>query len=60
MSIAKIGHVELYYEEHGRGDPLLLIMGLGADSVAWMFQVPMIRLASFVRRGTPLGGGDAS
>ena len=40
MSIAKIGHIELYYEEHGKGDPLLLIMGLAADSIAWMFQVP--------------------
>ena len=30
----------MYYEEHGSGDPLLLIMGLAADSTAWMFQVP--------------------
>jgi pimeloyl-ACP methyl ester carboxylesterase len=40
MSIAKVDTIELYYEEHGRGDPLLLIMGLAADSMAWMFQVP--------------------
>ncbi|HVO27432.1 MAG TPA: alpha/beta hydrolase [Candidatus Margulisiibacteriota bacterium] len=40
MSIAKVDTVELYYEEHGRGEPLLLIMGLAADSMAWMFQVP--------------------
>ncbi|HXQ24325.1 MAG TPA: alpha/beta hydrolase [Candidatus Acidoferrales bacterium] len=40
MSIAKVDSVELYYEEHGSGDPLLLIMGLAADSVAWMFQLP--------------------
>ena len=40
MSIARIGDVDLYYEEHGAGDPLLLVMGLGADSTAWMFQVP--------------------
>jgi pimeloyl-ACP methyl ester carboxylesterase len=40
MSIAKVGSLELYYEEHGSGDPLLLVMGLGADSAAWMFQVP--------------------
>jgi len=40
MGIAKVDTVELYYEEHGRGEPLLLIMGLAADSMAWMFQVP--------------------
>ena len=40
MSSAKVGDVELYYEEHGSGDPLLLVMGLAADSTAWMFQLP--------------------
>jgi 3-oxoadipate enol-lactonase len=40
MSIAQIGDVELYYEEHGSGEPLLLIMGLAADSQAWAFQLP--------------------
>jgi 3-oxoadipate enol-lactonase len=40
MSIAKVDTIELYYEEHGSGEPLLLIMGLAADSMAWLFQVP--------------------
>jgi pimeloyl-ACP methyl ester carboxylesterase len=40
MPTAHVDSIELYYEEHGSGDPLLLIMGLGADSVAWMLQVP--------------------
>ena len=40
MSTVNVGSVELYYEEHGSGDPLLLIMGLAADSRAWMFQIP--------------------
>jgi pimeloyl-ACP methyl ester carboxylesterase len=40
MSTARIGSIDLYYEEHGRGDPLLCIMGLAADSRAWMFQLP--------------------
>jgi pimeloyl-ACP methyl ester carboxylesterase len=40
MSTVTIGDVELYYEEHGSGDPLLLIMGLATDSTAWMFQLP--------------------
>jgi len=40
MSIAKVDGIELYYEEHGSGDPLLLVMGLAADSTAWLLQVP--------------------
>jgi 3-oxoadipate enol-lactonase len=40
MSTATVGSLDVYYEEHGSGDPLLLIMGLAADSTAWMFQVP--------------------
>src|SRR5262245_36132533 len=40
MSLAKVGTLDLYYDEQGSGDPLLLIMGLAADSTAWMFQVP--------------------
>jgi len=30
----------LYYEVHGEGEPLLLVMGLAADTVAWALQVP--------------------
>ena len=55
MSTAKIGDVDLYYEEHGSGDPLLLIMGLAADSTAWLFQVPAFaehyRTITFDNRG---------
>lgn len=40
MSKAKADSIELYYEEHGSGDPLMLVMGLGADSTAWLFQIP--------------------
>lgn len=40
MSTARVNGLEMYYEEHGSGDPLLLIMGLAADSRAWMFQLP--------------------
>jgi pimeloyl-ACP methyl ester carboxylesterase len=40
MSTARVDSIELYYEEHGAGDPLLLIMGLAADSRAWLFQLP--------------------
>ena len=55
MSTAKVGDVDLYYEEHGHGDPLLLIMGLAADSTAWLFQVPAFaehyRTITFDNRG---------
>jgi 3-oxoadipate enol-lactonase len=30
----------LYYEVHGTGEPLLCVMGLSADTVAWMLQLP--------------------
>jgi len=40
MPTARVGALDVYYEQHGKGDPLLLIMGLAADSTAWMFQLP--------------------
>jgi pimeloyl-ACP methyl ester carboxylesterase len=40
MPKAALDDIELYYEEHGSGDPLLLIMGLGADANGWMMQTP--------------------
>jgi 3-oxoadipate enol-lactonase len=40
MSIATVDDVRLWYEVHGSGDPLLLVMGLAADSTAWLFQLP--------------------
>jgi 3-oxoadipate enol-lactonase len=30
----------LYHEVHGEGEPLLLVMGLAADTMAWAMQVP--------------------
>lgn len=29
----------LYYEEHGQGEPLLLIQGFAGNQIAWFFQV---------------------
>ncbi len=41
MPTAKLRNgLEIHYEEHGRGDPLLLIMGTGADRRFWAAQVP--------------------
>jgi 3-oxoadipate enol-lactonase len=30
----------IYYEAHGEGEPLLCVMGLAADTLAWTLQVP--------------------
>jgi pimeloyl-ACP methyl ester carboxylesterase len=35
MPFAKVNDVTLYYEERGRGAPLLLIMGFGGDTRTW-------------------------
>ena len=43
MAIARIGDLDMFYEEHGSGYPLLLVMGLATDSTAWAFQLPAFR-----------------
>ena len=35
MALLRIGDLQLYYEIHGNGDPLLLIAGLASDSQSW-------------------------
>jgi pimeloyl-ACP methyl ester carboxylesterase len=30
----------LYYEVHGEGEPLMIVMGLSADILAWALQIP--------------------
>ena len=39
MPTAPIGEIELYYEEHGRGQPLIMVLGLGQDIATWGFQI---------------------
>jgi pimeloyl-ACP methyl ester carboxylesterase len=45
----------MYYVEAGQGEPLVLIMGLGADHLAWGFQFPAFaeryRTIAFDNRG---------
>ena len=36
MPKAKLNGINLYYEIHGEGEPLLLLPGLGCDSQAWL------------------------
>jgi pimeloyl-ACP methyl ester carboxylesterase len=33
--IIKVNDINMYYEIHGQGEPLLLIMGMGADLTMW-------------------------
>jgi pimeloyl-ACP methyl ester carboxylesterase len=39
MPIAKAGEIDIYYEIHGKGLPLIMILGLGQDLATWDFQV---------------------
>ena len=39
MPRARVGGISIYYEVSGRGEPLLLIMGLGGGSSLWWAQV---------------------
>lgn len=39
MPLARVNGLDIYYEVHGQGDPLLLIMGTGSDHSLWHNQV---------------------
>jgi aminoacrylate hydrolase len=40
MPKANLGDVEIYYESHGRGDPVLLVSGLGGLGSYWNPNIP--------------------
>jgi pimeloyl-ACP methyl ester carboxylesterase len=42
MPFAELGGRRLYWEEQGKGEPLVLVMGLANDHVAWALQVPAL------------------
>lgn len=39
MPIANVNNINIYYEVHGEGEPLLLIAGLASDSQSWQFVI---------------------
>lgn len=39
MPKAKVGDIQIYYEEYGEGPPLIMILGLGQDTATWEFQI---------------------
>ena len=43
MARLAINDVDLYYEEHGSGAPLLLIAGLASDSQSWLPVLPGLK-----------------
>ncbi|HRO24857.1 MAG TPA: alpha/beta fold hydrolase, partial [Promineifilum sp.] len=40
MPYAQTNNINLYYELHGRGEPLVLIPGLGYDGWMWHRMIP--------------------
>lgn len=40
MPVASVGGLEMYYELHGSGEPLVLVEGLGYSRWMWFKQVP--------------------
>jgi pimeloyl-ACP methyl ester carboxylesterase len=55
MSTAKVDDINIYYEIHGKGEPLVLIYGYAADSGLWFRQIPILskkyRVIAFDNRG---------
>jgi len=55
MPTVRVGDINIYYEDHGRGEPILLIAGWGTDLSCWQFQIPEFsakyRVIAFDNRG---------
>ncbi len=61
MPHARVDGISIYYEEHGSGTPLLLVMGFTANATAWEPVLPALssryRVIAFDNRGA--GRSDA-
>ena len=55
MSTAKVDDINIYYEIHGKGEPLVLIYGYAGHSGLWFRQIPILskkyRVIAFDNRG---------
>ena len=55
MPTVRSNDIEIYYEEHGSGEPLVLIMGWGCNAATWKPQLPGLaerfRVITFDNRG---------
>ncbi|MBN1691615.1 MAG: alpha/beta fold hydrolase [Dehalococcoidia bacterium] len=60
MPVIKVNGIELYYEAHGEGEPLLLIMGYGSNSGHWFVILPRLaarfKVIIFDNRGAGRSG----
>ncbi len=60
MPFSNIGDIDLYYEIHGEGFPLLFISGLSGSTYSWEGQIPFFekhyRCIVFDNRGAGLSG----
>lgn len=43
MPFARVNGVNIHYEVYGRGEPLVMIMGLGGPGSGWIFQIRTFR-----------------
>ena len=55
MPFAPVNGIDLYYEEHGKGTPIILAHGAGGNHLSWWQQVPVLsrhwRTITFDHRG---------
>ena len=55
MPSVRVQDIDMYYEEHGSGEPFLLIMGWGGNAATWKPQIPGLaeqyRIIAFDNRG---------
>lgn len=60
MPITNANGIDLYYEVHGEGEPLLLIMGLSLNSKSWFRTIPALseqyKVIVFDNRGVGRSG----
>lgn len=60
MPVVNANGIDLYYEVHGEGEPLLLIMGLSLNSKSWFRTLPELskhyKVIIFDNRGVGLSG----
>ncbi len=55
MPKVKVGDINIYYEVHGKGESLVLIMGLGGNTTRWFRIMPLLsqehKVIAFDNRG---------
>lgn len=60
MPKATVNEIDIFYEVHGQGEPLVLIQGLGGSHSAWVFQTRAFKkyyqVVTFDNRGVGITG----